>query len=171
MKVCLTAGPHLFRGCVDKPTRGAFFGERVVQQQATENERIPRQKPRFRLGAAYGRVPMDRASATMTMFLMMYWPSRLGTINICQTMCGNRTSGIQVVKTCNSRLAIATFSSRGITNMIPISISYEAKPIINLSSGIKGIVLSHNAVTRGPAGLTPRTFNKPNQKYTTNNAK
>jgi len=63
---------------------------------------------------------------------------------------------------------MASLSAPGIRNNIPMIHSKAPKQARNTSAGIKGIVTSSNASTKGLAGLMKNTFKIPNQKKTRN---
>ena len=100
---------------------------------------------------------------------MMYCPSSVGTKKCCHVSVGRSTNGPSVVIMCTNRRGITIRSAPLIKNRIPIKHSNSPNPTRKVLKGIKGIVCSNNRCTRALAGLSPTTFNMPNQKNTTNN--
>lgn len=104
------------------------------------------------------------------MFLIIYWPSRVGINQPDHVNPGKRIKGAVVMMRWMTVRIIAIFVARGNRNSTPIAISYTANIFINKAGAINGSVFARSARTRGPAGLIPSSFNIPNQKNTTNRA-
>ena len=60
------------------------------------------------------------------------------------------------------------FINFGNKNKSPINISNNPNQIINWLKDISGRVLLRSSPTKGFAGLSPKTFRDPNQKYIIN---
>ena len=110
------------------------------------------------------------AAAMIARFLIMYWPSRVGTSVLCHVWLGKKTSGPKVVIIWIKSNGMTTLSAPRIKNKIPIRHSNKPNKIKNVSKFINGIVLSKSRSTTTPAGESPRTFKIPNQKNTTKSA-
>lgn len=110
------------------------------------------------------------ASPIIAKFLMIYWPSRVGTQAFCQVTSGNSTRGKKVVTICIASRNIATRSNLGNRKHTAINISNIPKNIMNWSKVMKGNVLSNKSATKELAGLCPSTLSSPNQKKITNTA-
>lgn len=109
---------------------------------------------------------MPIANAIRAIFLIMYWPSRVGINVPCHAISGKRKSGMMVVIMWGIRRAIARRSNRGMRNAIPISISYSPSPKMNCFAVTQGSVLVRRSSIRELAGLVSSIFKNPNQKKT-----
>ena len=114
---------------------------------------------------------MPTARARIKIFLIIYCPSIVGVKKPCQTKDGSKNKGIAVIIRCANKNIAPRRSNRGIRNITPISISNIPKHIMNVEKGRAGSVLFKSEATIGLAGLSPKNFNAPNQKYTRKIAK
>ena len=114
---------------------------------------------------------MPIAKAIKRMFLIMYWPSMVGTKVFCQVTVLSTKRGIAVVTIWIISRTIAGRSKWGIMNERPIIISKIPKYRRNVSGAINGSVLVRRENTKGFAGLVPSTFKSPNQKKVRKTAK
>lgn len=71
------------------------------------------------------------AAATVSRFLIIYCPSRVGTKADCQVAEGRKNRGRIVVNICRNKRAMARRFSLGKRNSTPISISKRPKSIKN----------------------------------------
>lgn len=110
----------------------------------------------------------------MTIFLIIYCPSRVGIKKPLHVTVGNRKRGRMVVIMCGTRRSIATRSIRGIIKKTPIKTSITPSSTIKVSA-VKGTniprVLLNKSVTNGPAGESPKSFKAPNHTKTTKRAR
>lgn len=111
---------------------------------------------------------MPIAAAISTTFLMMYWPSSVGTINFCQVSDGRNTNGPNVVIMWMKRSGMTMRSAPLTRNNIPIKHSKIPKQMRNVEKLMNGIVFSKSLCTTPLAGDRPITFSNPNQKNTIN---
>lgn len=108
------------------------------------------------------------AAAMIRIFLMIYWPSSVGTKNPDQVTAGKNSNGIIVVIMWMNRRGMTTRSVPRIRNRIPIRHSNSPKSTMKVPNDMsKGNVAVKSCSTSGLAGDRSRTLRMPNQKNTT----
>ena len=78
-------------------------------------------------GCVCAAIPI--ATAKITKFLMMYWPSMVGTKKDCHAIAGNVNSGITVVIMCKNNNGIAIRINFGNKNKTPMNTSNNPNKI------------------------------------------
>ena len=113
---------------------------------------------------------MPIAVATITKFLIIYWPSRVGTRGPVQVSPVSKKSGPAVVIMCKKSIGMTPLSAPGIKNKIPIKHSKSPKIKKKVLNSIIGMVSLKRFWTTWLAGDMSSTLSMPNQKKTTNRA-
>ncbi len=106
------------------------------------------------------------AAAMITMFLIMYWPSRVGVKKPDQVTSGSKKSGMIVVSIWTKRSGMTMRSMPRMRKRMPMIHSKTPNATRKVSKGIMGIVCSKRFCTNGLAGERARILRMPNQKKT-----
>ena len=117
-------------------------------------------------------LPMTSAAVIMMIFLMMYWPSSVGSsgFELWNEISGNKISGIKAPDIWRNKSIIAKNVVLFVKKKIAISISQYPITITHASALRNGIQKTVSIISCF-AGESSITFSKPNQKKITNSGR